>query len=595
MKSRQVLQLYAKGRRDFRGQNLRGRSFRGKDLSGANFSYTDLQGANFRGAILKGTEFKGAKAGLQRRWVIILFLVSALLSILLGLGLVLVCYCVLLIFNMSSPDEANQGWATLALAVTFLFIAWRRSQDGNLGPILAVVEILLVGLTIGVVTGFSQGLSLLGNLAISATLAGFAGAIGFASAVGFAVAYAVATGFAFIISLVRSIAVAGIAGSISAYMLAGERISLAIAVAIGITLVFDVIGWRGIRENGKHLLIQNLALNLASIGGTSFHRADLTDADFTQASLKGVDFRQSKLIRTSWRRVKHLNRVRARGTYLENPWVRILLTTGQGRSQNFDRQDLRGVNLQHANLAGASLVEANLSYANLKKANLSGAKLVRTKLIQANLAGATLTGAYIEDWGITATTYLDSIKCDYIFLRLPTETSLDSNPYRQPEAWDKTFKPGEFIEIVQSSLQSRRWSLYSRDLLWDKSFQLLEEPFESTLGLDPHSDLIRIAESLEQVIEQVEAAYPSKTVSEQMRSAAEVIRLIEQNPDLKQTIIETLKSEDTKVFEQAIAHPAGYFVIAALQSWQELVTESDSALLDSALRTANFHQSSSKA
>ncbi len=38
MKASEVLQLYAEGRQDFRGENLRCLSFEGKDLSGADFS-----------------------------------------------------------------------------------------------------------------------------------------------------------------------------------------------------------------------------------------------------------------------------------------------------------------------------------------------------------------------------------------------------------------------------------------------------------------------------------------------------------------------------------------------------------------------------
>ncbi|MGL5083478.1 MAG: pentapeptide repeat-containing protein [Microcoleaceae cyanobacterium] len=573
MKSHQVLQLYANGRRDFRGQILRGQSFRGKDLSGADFSYAEIQGANFGGAILKGTHFKGTKAGLQNRWIGILFVSAAMLSVLLGLGLVLVCYGVLFVFSISSPEAANRGWMTFALAITFLFIAWRRSQEGHLGPLLGVIEIALVGLTIGIVTGFAQGFALLGNIAISAVLAGFAGAIGFASAVAFAVAFAVVEEFALLISAIRAVAVIGIAGGIAAYI-SGESVGLAIALAVGITFLFDGLGWRAIRNRGKEGLIQNLAVNLAAVGGTSFRRANLTDADFAGAILRGTDFRQATLIRTGWRRAKHLNRVRSGMTYLQNFQVRTLLETGQGQNLNLDRQDLRGVNLQQVNLTNASLIEANLSYANLRKANLSGAKLVRTRLSQANLAKATLTGAYIEDWGITATTYLDEVKCDYAFLRLPPENSLDSNPYRQPEDWDHTFKPGEFTELVQSTLQSRRWSLYSRDLVWDQPMETSKSALNHKApdhGISP--DLARVAEELEQVILQVDEVYPTRAISEQMRAAAEVICQVEHTSELKQLVSNTLRSGNLKVFERVIAHPMGYFVIAALQSWQELVLE----------------------
>lgn len=70
---------------DFSGQNLQGRSFKGQDLTGANFSYADIRGADFTNAILRRANFSHAKTGLQRRWVIVLVIVSFLLSAISGL------------------------------------------------------------------------------------------------------------------------------------------------------------------------------------------------------------------------------------------------------------------------------------------------------------------------------------------------------------------------------------------------------------------------------------------------------------------------------------------------------------------------------
>mgnify|MGYP001801590838 CR=1 FL=1 len=70
---------------DYSSQNLRGRSFKGQNLEGANFSYADIRGANFTGANLSGVNFTGVKAGLQKRWALLLVLVSCLMSAVSGL------------------------------------------------------------------------------------------------------------------------------------------------------------------------------------------------------------------------------------------------------------------------------------------------------------------------------------------------------------------------------------------------------------------------------------------------------------------------------------------------------------------------------
>ncbi|WP_230968590.1 pentapeptide repeat-containing protein, partial [Nostoc sp. WHI] len=99
--------------------------------------------------------------------------------------------------------------------------------------------------------------------------------------------------------------------------------------------------------------------------------------------------------------------------------------------KNFDREDLRGVNFQGANLVDISFIGANLSKANFQEADLSRAKLVQTQLDHTDFTGATLTGAFIQDWGITTDTKFDGVRCEYVYMRLPT--AYNPNPLRKPD------------------------------------------------------------------------------------------------------------------------------------------------------------------
>ncbi|MHC5719189.1 MAG: pentapeptide repeat-containing protein, partial [Nostoc sp.] len=188
-------------------------------------------------------------------------------------------------------------------------------------------------------------------------------------------------------------------------------LAVALAVAVAGTLLSIYISWRAMKGDEKHSLVRNFAIAFAATGGTSFRSADLTSADFTQATLKSTDFRNAILFCSRWHQAKMLDRVRPGSTYLQNSQVRQLLVTGEGQDNNFDRQNLRGINLQAANLADASFIGADLSEANFQDADLSRAKLKQTQLDGTDLTGATLTGAYIEDWGITNTTKLHGVRC----------------------------------------------------------------------------------------------------------------------------------------------------------------------------------------
>ncbi|MEH2148890.1 pentapeptide repeat-containing protein [Nostoc sp.] len=272
-------------------------------------------------------------------------------------------------------------------------------------------------------------------------------AVAFAGAVAAFTETVAATGAIAIIVLLASAVAVSLSRPTSGKIIVVVIISEALALAFAVTLFSIYIGWRAMKGDEKYALIRNIAVGFAATGGTSFRGANLTGANFTQATLKSTDFRNTILTNICWHQAKMLDRVRPGSTYLQNSQVRQLLVTGQGQDKNFDRQILRGVNLEKANLADASFIGADLSEANLQDADLSRAKLKQTQLDGTDLTGATLTGTYIEDWGITNTTKLHGVRCEYVFMRLPTKE--DPDPLRKPDNKQEVFTDGDFADFIQ--------------------------------------------------------------------------------------------------------------------------------------------------
>ncbi|NEP54673.1 MAG: pentapeptide repeat-containing protein, partial [Moorea sp. SIO3C2] len=155
MKANEVLTKYAKGERHFCRENLRGQSFQGQDLSEADFSEADIRGANFKNAILTGTKFCKAKAGLQKRWTIVLLLVSWIVSGLSGMAFL---YCGVLVELIVDHKEqlANQvlGWVALVVIIVLFAVILRQGVRGAVAIGVAGVGTLagaLVGALAGVV------------------------------------------------------------------------------------------------------------------------------------------------------------------------------------------------------------------------------------------------------------------------------------------------------------------------------------------------------------------------------------------------------------------------------------------------------------
>ncbi|OKH38318.1 hypothetical protein NIES2119_09775 [[Phormidium ambiguum] IAM M-71] len=465
MKASEVLRQYAEGRRDFRGENLRGLSFGSKDLSGADFSEADIKGTNFCRANLTGAKFVAAKGGLPKQWVINLLLICLLLLVILYFMVKILSILVVIIMFFLIPFSGDKiSWIIMVdsiITVVFLvfncLLVYRGISGFNSANIIAIA------ITIAIVSTITKFFA----IANSDTIATTAIAIGFASAIAIAIGFAsaIAIGFAigFLIGIVFTIAI-GIASTIASAFAFAHAINIAISggfdsdvdsafffakacIYLSIPL-YSYFGWRAIKGDPRFSWIRTNAIDFSVTGGTSFLNANLTNADFTKATLKNTDFRKAILTHTCFKESKNLDLARTIKTYLNILQVQKLVVTRQGQDKDYSRLNLRRINLQRANLANASFINADLSKANLKNADLSGAKLVQTQLDKTDFTGANLTGAYIENWRITRATKFDNVRCKYVYMRMPTKDN--PNQFRKPDNNKEVFADGEFGDFIKS-------------------------------------------------------------------------------------------------------------------------------------------------
>ncbi|KYC36359.1 hypothetical protein WA1_42350 [Scytonema hofmannii PCC 7110] len=443
---------------NYQRAKLRGKSFKGQDLTGADFSYSDIRGADFTGAFLKGANFSHVKAGLQRRWVIATVIIALLLSAISGLlsatgGSLIGCI-------LANGNRENTYVAAVSLTVLFVFflITMRQGVAAAFGFLaVAVTWTAVAGVTwAGIVAvtwaraGTQTGIMELATfvaVVVTGAIAALAAATGVVIIAGAAaMAGAVAGLLAVAVTVSVAGAVAGV-GVVAAVRIGGPVVgSLAGAVAVLTIFLSADIGCRALFEDERQIWVRNVALDFVTRRGTNFQGSNLTDANFTQARLKNTNFNKSILTRTCWFQAKMLNRADVRDSYLEDKNLRQLLVTKDLQGKTLDGWDLQSMNLQGANLKDASFIAAKLNESNLQDADLSRANLTGTQLDKTDLRGATLTGTYIGDWGVTPETKLDGVHCDYIFMYVPTKDN--PNPHRLPANWDRTFKEGEFTQLM---------------------------------------------------------------------------------------------------------------------------------------------------
>jgi uncharacterized protein YjbI with pentapeptide repeats len=444
MKAAEVIEQYKNGRRDFQGESLRGCNFKNQDLSGADFSGCDLRGANFSGANLTEAKFEGAKAGLRKRSVVILLIAALILIIISSFFSAIVGVFVAYIFDSSSQGNQIIGWVSLIFLLFFSILTWRKNILAGAVAVSAAV-LLAVSVAVSAAGVFGGSVASAGAFAVEGPIAftvAFVGAFAVAVSVAVSVAGAFAVAGAVSVAGVFAVAGAGAFAVLVAVAVAGSvAFAGAGAVAVAVALFFTWIGWLTLKQEHRDPWLRRIVIAFAGLGGTSFFQANLTATDFTGATLKNTNFNQAILNKTIFKQAIKLELARPGKTLLINPQVReLLINPSKGAGQNLSKANLRGANLDGANLQRTNLRLADLSQASFKYANLRAANLTEVNAVNADLSYATLTGACVENWNIDATTQLENIDCQYVYL-------LNNQKERRPSSGE--FEPGEFTQLFE--------------------------------------------------------------------------------------------------------------------------------------------------
>lgn len=445
----------------WQGQQLQNHSFRGQNLAGVSFRAADIRGADFRQARLVGADFSQARCGLSRRSMVIfaagILGMTLISSLLIGAAAGLPIFVLFDLF-----DEIALGWQ-IAVAIVFalmsalLYVLLIYKGIGSAATSIALFAALVV-LAVAIP---NDGVALIGIGLI--LLAGFSGllagivlqsilltALGNIAKWGWMIPLVLMAGAATLSAVWETIAKNG--ESPDGSVVTALKLAVIGAAVLTPYVVGVYLSRRALAGIPRFRLISSVAIMFLSHIGTSFRGADLTDASFIQADMAAADLREAILLRTDWQGALHLEQARVEGGYLSDPLLRRLVSTKDGCGQNFDQMNLEGLNLQNAHLAGASFLGSTLSRATLRQADLSGAKLVHAQLYDTDMGESCLTGAFIEHWGISTNTIFDGVRCDYVYMHLPTTTNPD--PMRKPDDNQEFFAEGDFTDFISPIIRT---------------------------------------------------------------------------------------------------------------------------------------------
>ncbi len=382
------------------------KSFYKKNLCGISFRSEDLNEYNF-------TEVRAGLKLTTRFWLGLFGVTVASLSSIIAVfsaGLIALDYTSLKVYNF--------GLSEISFLIYVVSITLIINRGFEVFSISIVVILIVISTFITVVFDQSFGMPfLILSLSLSIALA-WLGIIVTALSVAFT------TIIGGLLCELSALLGASLIATVATLFIIESQLKAMTLIAVSIVIFAGVnVAQKVAKSLPNFAWIREVAVFWTSIGGTSFYGADLTDASFDGADLRHTDFRKANLTCTSFKGVTGLELARFQGTILQEPKVRKLLTTNNGRGEDFTQANLQGANLQGADLREAILVKA--------------------QVLDADFSGALLTDACIQDWNINKNTRFQDVDCKRVYLKC----SLHGN-FLEPKPDSGEFQPGEFEKWI---------------------------------------------------------------------------------------------------------------------------------------------------
>ncbi len=85
----------------------------------------------------------------------------------------------------------------------------------------------------------------------------------------------------------------------------------------------------------------------------------------------------------------------------------------------------------------------------------------------------------------------------------------------------------------------------------------------------PEQNLAEAAAEIHQLLDQLTQTYSTETDSQEDVVADEAIKQINNNPSLKERIVNVIKAMGVEVLKEAIDHPVANVLLAGVQEWKE--------------------------